>query len=232
MISFYANFMMKTYPELTEDAAILKKAFELNTEEFCNVASLDDSRYCVQEPVAEKISDTKSVVWLCLQKIGNTDFKDVTIMTHANDDSDRMFLVEETGIGRIMYPNGDIHPEPFFDIRDRVAQFIWRGRKQPSVLGITFHPNFKSNGLLYVYFIRTVNKADGRRINSLGELKSGSGINKTDPGYFRLILDVVQQLDGYTGGQVMHLSLIVRKPVFGVSDQVRHKPGCTATEDS
>ena len=26
-------------------------------------------------------------------------------------------------------------------------------------------------------------------------------------------------------------SLVVRNPVFGVSDQVRHKPGCTATED-
>ena len=28
-----------------------------------------------------------------------------------------------------------------------------------------------------------------------------------------------------------HLSLVLRKPVFRVSDQVRHKPGCTATED-
>ena len=27
------------------------------------------------------------------------------------------------------------------------------------------------------------------------------------------------------------LSLVVRKPVVGVSNQVRHKPGCTATED-
>ena len=27
------------------------------------------------------------------------------------------------------------------------------------------------------------------------------------------------------------MSLVVRKPVFGVSDQVRHKSGCTATED-
>ena len=27
------------------------------------------------------------------------------------------------------------------------------------------------------------------------------------------------------------MSLVVRKPVFGVSDQVRHKAGCTATED-
>ena len=28
-----------------------------------------------------------------------------------------------------------------------------------------------------------------------------------------------------------YMSLIMRKPVFGVSDQVPHKPGCTATED-
>ena len=28
-----------------------------------------------------------------------------------------------------------------------------------------------------------------------------------------------------------NMSLVVRKPVFGVSDQVRHKLGCTATED-
>ena len=27
------------------------------------------------------------------------------------------------------------------------------------------------------------------------------------------------------------LSLVVRKPDFGVSDQVQHKPGCTAIED-
>ena len=27
------------------------------------------------------------------------------------------------------------------------------------------------------------------------------------------------------------MSLVLRKPVFGVSDQVRHKPGCTSSED-
>ena len=29
-----------------------------------------------------------------------------------------------------------------------------------------------------------------------------------------------------------HLSRDVRKPVFGVSDQVRHKPACTSSEKS
>ena len=29
-----------------------------------------------------------------------------------------------------------------------------------------------------------------------------------------------------------YMSLVVRKPVFGVSNQIRHKLGCTTTEDA
>ena len=32
--------------------------------------------------------------------------------------------------------------------------------------------------------------------------------------------------------EALHKSLVMRNPVFGVPDQVRHKPDCTATEDS
>ena len=32
-------------------------------------------------------------------------------------------------------------------------------------------------------------------------------------------------------GNQHHMSLVMRKPIFGVSDQVRHKQGRTATED-
>ena len=42
------------------------------------------------------------------------------------------------------------------------------------------------------------------------------------------VLTANQVASGLTHGQD---SLVVRKPVFGVSDQVQHKPGCTATED-
>ena len=35
----------------------------------------------------------------------------------------------------------------------------------------------------------------------------------------------------YTTTTSRYMSLVVRKPVFGVFNQVRHKPGCTATED-
>ena len=38
--------------------------------------------------------------------------------------------------------------------------------------------------------------------------------------------ETIQSLD------ILNISRVVRKPVFTVSDLVRHKPGCTATEDS
>ena len=36
---------------------------------------------------------------------------------------------------------------------------------------------------------------------------------------------------GYGTLHYNNLNLIVRKPVFGVSDQIRHKPGCTIKGD-
>ena len=39
-----------------------------------------------------------------------------------------------------------------------------------------------------------------------------------------IVYSLIRRLGKY------HMSLVVRKPVFGVSDQVRHKTGCTVTE--
>ena len=44
-----------------------------------------------------------------------------------------------------------------------------------------------------------------------------------------LVLDLVQSEAKFCTKTKM--SLVVRKPVFGVSDEVRHKSSCTATED-
>ena len=58
-------------------------------------------------------------------------------------------------------------------------------------------------------------------------MNKGTSLSSTAPLMFRTIL--------LKAGKFSHMeaqmSLVLRKPVFGVSDQVRHKPGCTATED-
>ena len=42
---------------------------------------------------------------------------------------------------------------------------------------------------------------------------------------------IISNLKSEIENKEKQLSLVLRKPVFGVSDQVRHKPGCTAAED-
>ena len=50
--------------------------------------------------------------------------------------------------------------------------------------------------------------------------------------YGFIILAIMRQIKKNSNIFYQHeVSLVVRKPVFGVSDHVRHKPGCTATED-
>ena len=44
-------------------------------------------------------------------------------------------------------------------------------------------------------------------------------------------LNIDEDFNFKEGSIWSYMSLIVRKPVLGVSDQVRHKLGCTATED-
>ena len=48
---------------------------------------------------------------------------------------------------------------------------------------------------------------------------------------YTIFCSVGEGVGGQVVGMLHYMSLVVRKPVFGVSDQVRHKPGCTATED-
>ena len=52
--------------------------------------------------------------------------------------------------------------------------------------------------------------------------------------YFGSLLPVFDVCFGDVSPYVCadYLSLVLRKPVFGVSDQVPHKPGCTVTEGS
>lgn len=67
-------------------------------------------------------------------------------ITHANDD--RLFINERNGIVRIL-DTGEVFPQPFLDIRDRVNI---EGNIEQGLLSLAFHPNYKENGYLYVSY--------------------------------------------------------------------------------
>jgi len=69
----------------------------------------------------------------------------------SNDRTGRLFIVEQTGLIWILTIDKRIIDEPFLDIRNKIVnlnpQYDERG-----LLGLAFHPNFRNNKKLYIYY--------------------------------------------------------------------------------
>lgn len=80
----------------------------------------------------------------------NIDFEFPTEIQNANDGSNRLFVVEQRG--RIeVFPNQNnvTSTSNFLDITDRVR---FRNGQEVGLLGLAFHPQYTSNGYIYVYY--------------------------------------------------------------------------------
>jgi glucose/arabinose dehydrogenase len=69
----------------------------------------------------------------------------------AKDDTGRMFLVDQTGLVKIVQVDGTVQEEPFLDVRDRMVELM-PGYDERGLLGLAFHPNFAENGRLFVFY--------------------------------------------------------------------------------
>ena len=67
---------------------------------------------------------------------------------HAGDGSNRLFIVEQGGIIKVLQP-GSSTPTAFLDIHTKVVAGGERG-----LLGLAFHPQYASNGRFFVYYTR------------------------------------------------------------------------------
>ena len=63
-----------------------------------------------------------------------------------DDASERMFIVEKGGLIKI-YSGGKIFAGPYLDVREKVSTQMEQG-----LLGMAFHPDFKENRKLFVYY--------------------------------------------------------------------------------
>ena len=67
-------------------------------------------------------------------------------LTHAGDETNRLFVVEQGGLIRIV-TQGAVRPTPFLDLRDRISSGDERG-----LLGLAFHPLYQDNGRFFIYY--------------------------------------------------------------------------------
>lgn len=81
--------------------------------------------------------------------------KSPVFLTHARDQSGRLFIVEQPGTIRIL-ERGKLLEVPFLDIKERV---IFEGEQ--GLLGLAFHPEYRLNGRFFVNYTR---KDDGATV--------------------------------------------------------------------
>jgi glucose/arabinose dehydrogenase len=113
-------------------------------------------------------------------------------VTHAGDGSNRIFVVEQRGTIRIIQ-NGSVLPSPFLDLAA-----LTQGVGEQGLLGLAFHPEYATNGFLYVNYTRA---NDGTTIVARYTVSS-TDPNSADPGSALILLSVDQPQGNHNGGQV------------------------------
>lgn len=72
-------------------------------------------------------------------------------MVSAHDGSNRLFVIEQNGSIWVISSNGTKLSTPFLDLAGKVVP-LNPGFDERGLLGLAFHPRYKSNGKFYVYY--------------------------------------------------------------------------------
>ena len=121
------------------------------------------------------------------------------VMTHANDGSGRLFIVEQDGAIRI-WDGSQLLATPFLDIDPQVTSGGEKG-----LLGLAFHPDYASNGWFFVYYSGPDPESDpGVDHNTVVSRFSvqGGNPNQADPASETEIFRYEQPWSNHNGGQI------------------------------
>ncbi|TCZ72964.1 PQQ-dependent sugar dehydrogenase [Flaviaesturariibacter aridisoli] len=72
-------------------------------------------------------------------------------IVEAPDGSRRMFIVDQAGKIWLLPPGGSVAATPFLDLSSRIVPLM-PAYDERGLLSLAFHPNFSSNGKLYVFY--------------------------------------------------------------------------------
>jgi glucose/arabinose dehydrogenase len=121
-------------------------------------------------------------------------YRQPTAVRHAGDGTNRLFVVEKSGLIYSLQPSSSgYRSRLFLDIKNRVNS---RGSEQ-GLLGLAFHPSFKTNGLFYVNYI----SQNDRTI--ISSFRASTGVNGTaNANSEQLILAFSQPYSNHNGGDM------------------------------
>ncbi|MFN4146225.1 MAG: PQQ-dependent sugar dehydrogenase [Runella sp.] len=135
-----------------------------------------------------------NATWRMVETFQNLTFNAPVEMIHAADGSNRLFVLEQRGVVRVFRNEASIaQTEVFLDISSRVTS-----GGETGLLGMAFHPNFSTNGQIFVHYTR-------RNNGQLQSVISRFSTNRTiaDPNSEQVILAYNQPFANHNAGSIL-----------------------------
>jgi glucose/arabinose dehydrogenase len=125
------------------------------------------------------------------------------VITGAGDASNRLFVANQTGV--VMAFDNDPNVEQmatFLDIRDRIHYRVPQENEE-GLLGLAFHPKFKENGELFVYYTGAYEDEKDRKSVISRFRVSKDDPNRVDPATEEVIMTIGQPFWNHNGGTII-----------------------------
>lgn len=142
--------------------------------------------------------DLKWAGWKPVDDAGKSAPLRPIVLTHAGDGSNRVFVATQHGVIHV-FPNDQKadKTQVFLDIQDRVIYSD--NQNEEGFLGLAFHPNYKSNGELFVFY--TTKKAKMTNVLSRFRVRKDNP-NQADPDSEEEIFRIVRPFWNHDGGTI------------------------------
>ena len=125
-----------------------------------------------------------------------TGFSAPTEITHPVNDT-RLFVVQQAGIIKVVNPSGVVNATPFLNISSIITT-INPNYDERGLLGLTFHPNYATNGYFYVNYTRAGDNATVIARYSV----STTDANVANASSGTVLLTVAQPYSNHNGGSI------------------------------
>ncbi|NKB71824.1 MAG: hypothetical protein GKR89_32510 [Candidatus Latescibacteria bacterium] len=120
-------------------------------------------------------------------------FERPIFLTHSNDGSNRLFAVEQSGVIRVFNNHRETSQTLIFlDIRSRVND----GPNEAGLLSVAFHPNYRDNGLFFVYY------NTGNLKTRISQFSVSANPDSAAVDSERILFELEQPAGNHNGGQI------------------------------
>lgn len=123
-----------------------------------------------------------------------TGLSSPVLVTNARDSSNRLFIVERSGKIRVVQPDATTATD-FLNLSAKIV--TGTGGSEQGLLGLTFHPKFKTNRKFYVNYTRS---GDGATV--ISEFQANATNRNVADTTERIILTIAQPYANHNGGMI------------------------------